>query len=179
MQNPQHESVDQVILVDEQDTPIGVMDKIDAHRGEGVLHRAISVYLFNKKGELLLQQRSGKKIVGAGQWANTCCGNVRPNESYKECAVRRLREELGITEVKIEPIYKFQYFVRCNEEFSEREIDQVFVGKYQGEVEPNPEEVRKVKWVEFKPALLKQQFELAPWFIQAIEKPELLEVINI
>lgn len=139
--------LDQVILVDAEDRQIGVMDKVAAHRGEAVLHRAISVFLFNDRNELLIQQRSHKKIVGAGQWANTCCGNVRPGESYEDCARRRLREELGITPVTIQSVHKFQYFTRCNEEFSEREIDTVFVGRYDGAVKPNPDEVQDYKWM--------------------------------
>src|SRR3989344_6441635 len=122
--------LDQVILVDEADNQIGTMDKVAAHRGQGRLHRAISVFLFNDQGQLLIQQRSQEKITAQGQWGNTCCGNVRPGESYQECAYRRLREELGIAEgVTLAPVRKFSYFARCGEEFSEREIDQVFVGK--------------------------------------------------
>ena len=93
--------LDQVTLVDEHDHQIGVMDKVEAHRGDGKRHRASSVFLFNKNGELLIQQRSKKKIVGALQWGNTCCGNVRPGESCEECALRRLREGLGITTATI------------------------------------------------------------------------------
>jgi isopentenyl-diphosphate Delta-isomerase len=139
--------LDQVTLVNDQDEVIGVMDKLEAHRGDAKLHRAISVFLFNKKGEILMQQRSAKKIVGAHQWANTCCGNVWPGESYEACAQRRLRDELGITTATIRPVHKFKYFARCNDEFSEHEIDQVFVGEYEGEVNPNPDEVQMTKWI--------------------------------
>ncbi|HSW90107.1 MAG TPA: isopentenyl-diphosphate Delta-isomerase [Patescibacteria group bacterium] len=159
-------NLDQVILVDENDAEIGVMDKIEAHRGKGKLHRASSVFLFNKNGELLLQQRSSKKIVGALQWANTCCGNVRPGESYEECAVRRLREELGITNVVLDPVHKFIYQVQCNKAFSEYEMDTVFVGKYDGEVKPNPEEVANFKWIaweEFIGMLNDKNPMLVPW----------------
>lgn len=165
--------LDQVILVDSNDQPIGTMDKIEAHRGDALLHRAISVFLFNKNGQLLIQQRSRKKIVGADQWANTCCGNVRPGESYEECARRRLREELGITKVEIKPVHTFQYFARCNDEFSEREIDTVFVGEYEGDVMPNPDEVQATDWLpvaEIEAALpadeplANDQQHYAPWF---------------
>lgn len=140
-------SLDQVILVNEHDQEIGVMDKVEAHLGEGKLHRAISVYLFNKEGKLLLQQRSPEKITAGLQWGNTCCGNVRPNETYEECAYRRLREELGITNVEIKPITKFQYHVKCDERFSEHEIDTIFMGFYDGDVTPNPHEVADIQWV--------------------------------
>lgn len=139
--------LDQATLVDEHDHQIGVMDKVEAHRGAGKRHRASSVFLFNKKGELLIQQRSKKKIVGALQWANTSCGNVRPGESCEECAYRRLREELGITTAIIRPLYIFEYHVKCNDRFSEWEIDHVFVGEYDGKVKLNPDEVKKINWI--------------------------------
>ena len=212
-------NLDQVTLVDEHDEVLGSMDKIEAHRGEGKLHRAISTYLFrpslegrtsspttgghDKRGvELLIQQRSVKKIVGANMWANTVCGNVRPTESYEECAYRRLKEELGIQknllpssegrmsssttgELLLQPIHKFQYHLQCNEEFSEFEMDQVYVGWYDDKVTPNPDEAQNYKWVNWAELqekaslaeLKKDQFNtkeitinnqsltLAPWFV--------------
>lgn len=158
---------DQVTLVNESDQVIGEMDKIEAHHGDAHRHRAISVYLFRqchpdlavaREGsgrnteklnnlELLIQQRSIKKILGATQWANTVCGNVWPGESYESCAKRRLEAELGITDVDIKPTYKFEYHLACNDQFSEWEIDQVFVGFYDGLVQPNPAEVQDYAWV--------------------------------
>ncbi|MDQ3008389.1 MAG: isopentenyl-diphosphate Delta-isomerase [bacterium] len=140
-------NLDLVTLVNDDDEVIGSMDKVEAHRGEGKLHRAISVFLFSSEGKLLLQQRSASKIVGAGQWANTCCGNVWPSESYEECAQRRLEDELGITTAQLTPVTKFQYFAQCNEEFCERELDQVFVGRYDGTVKPNSKEVAETRWL--------------------------------
>lgn len=150
-------STDLVTLVNEHDQPIGSMDKVEAHRGQGKLHRAISVFLVRKNAngqlETLIQQRSADKIVGALQWANTCCGNVRPDETYLECAQRRLREELGIgldsaVIPTLEPVTKFTYQVQCNELFSENEIDQIYVGWFDGEVVANPAEVADTKWVQ-------------------------------
>ncbi|KKS30554.1 MAG: Isopentenyl-diphosphate Delta-isomerase [Candidatus Amesbacteria bacterium GW2011_GWA2_42_12] len=170
--------LDQVTLVDEHDHQIGVMDKVEAHRGEGKRHRASSVFLFNKKGELLIQQRSKKKIVGALQWANTSCGNVRPNETPEECAYRRLREELGITTAIIQPLYTFEYHVKCNAKFSEWEIDHVFVGKYDGEIALNLDEVVNYRWMK----LLKLQIEIinninvyAPWLHIVLNDKRLLD----
>lgn len=189
MTNQNLNPLDQVILVDENDQQIGTMDKVDAHRGDGLRHRAISVFLFNSEGKLLIQERSQKKIVGAGQWANTCCGNVRPTESYQECALRRLREELGITDVQINPIHKFEYHTRCNAEFSEFEIDTVFFGEYDGEVTPNPDEVARVEWKE--PSFLPQELaedkrtatdittqKYAPWFHILCEQPPVQELLH-
>lgn len=159
--------LDQVVLVDERDNQIGVFDKIEAHRGAGKRHRAISAFLFNAQGELLMQQRSVKKIVGALQWSNTCCGNVWPNESRLECAHRRLKVELGITEASVKPLYIFEYHVPANAEFSEWEVDEVFVGKYEGNVLPNPDEVKAYRWVSQKEIdtwIGRQDKTLAPWF---------------
>ena len=172
---------DKVILVNEKDRQIGVMDKVEAHRGKGKLHRAISVYLFNKKNQLLIQQRSSKKIVGAHQWANTVCGNVRPGESYEDCASRRLKEELGIKykKLKLKPIYKFQYQVKCNEEFSENEIDQVFFGFYDGKTDLNPNEVQKVSWVDWQRLLNAElNLDLAPWFTWMLKDKKLTSLIS-
>lgn len=169
MSNP-----DQVILVDEQDHVIGSMDKVEAHRGEGKLHRAISVYLFNDQGQLLIQQRSAKKIVGAHQWANTCCGNVRPGESYEACAYRRLQEELGIVDVTLLPLYTFQYYAKCNEAFSEREIDHVFVGRFSSQPNPNPAEVQAVAWVTFHELTAQTKYDLAPWFVIMLHDSQLM-----
>lgn len=153
-------TLDQVVLVNDLDQEIGVMDKIEAHRGEAKLHRAVSVFLFNSKGELLMQQRSAHKIVGARQWANTCCGNVRPGESYENCARRRLREELGIKDVELTPVHKFQYSVKCNEEFSEREIDQVFVGQYEGKIKLNKQEVAAIEFIPV--SIVNSELEISP-----------------
>ncbi len=168
---------DLVTLITESDEVIGEMEKVAAHRGEGTLHRAISVFLFrtNKTGsvEVLVQQRSALKIVGALQWANTACGNVWPGETYEDCARRRLAVELGImqtaTQLKLTPITKFRYQVRCNETFSENELDQVFAGWHDESLQPNPDEVVSTQWKEWE--LLKLQFseqansfDWAPWF---------------
>ncbi len=194
-------NLDQVTLITPNDEVIGSMDKIEAHRGEGKLHRAISVYLFKKTEDsvdLLIQQRSVKKIVGAGMWANTVCGNVRPTESYEECAYRRLKEELGVTKVEIQPMYKFQYQVRCNEEFSENELDQVFVGWYDEDVSLNPDEAQDYKWINWSElqekatvselkkeefntkqiSINNQSFTLAPWFVWMLGDEKLLSAIN-
>lgn len=180
-----------VILVDANDNKIGETDLLDAHRGEGKLHRACSVYFFRKSPknpeeiQLLIQQRSQEKIVGVGQWANTICGNLKPGENYEECAIRRLREELGIvgiTKKNLKKIEKFQYQVRCNEEphplgiMSENEIDQAFAGWWDSSLKENPAEVRQTKWVSWKN--VEQQENLAPWFKIMLQKEDLMKKLN-
>lgn len=160
---------DQVILVDRHDKKVGEMDKYQAHRDGGHRHRAISVFLFNKEGKLLIQQRSSHKIVGALQWANTCCGNVLPGETRKQCALRRLKKELGIIDVKITSLYTFEYKIKCNEEYSEWEIDEVFTGIYEGAVFPNPDEVEQIAWKHpneiHKDLDNNRDSVYAPWFV--------------
>lgn len=163
-----NQQLDQVQLVDEHDAPIGVMDKLEAHRGDGKRHRAISVFLFNAQGELLIQKRSSKKIVGALQWANTCCGNVWPGETREACAQRRLSFELGIINVKIVPLYTFEYHLKINEGFSEWEIDEVFVGRFDSVCTPNPDEVADWRWIskeKLDEEIEKNTNHFAPWFL--------------
>lgn len=166
---------DQVVLVDPSDQEIGVMDKVEAHRGAGQLHRATSVILKNNRGQWLMQQRSQHKIVGAQQWANTCCGNVRPGESYEQCAYRRLYEELGITGVQLTKVGCFQYQVQCNAEFSEHELDTVFVGEYDGPVFPNEDEVMAYRWVsakELRAELTHRKSQFVPWLPLVLEQQQ-------
>lgn len=189
VQPTNRDPLDQVILVNENDEEIGVMDKLEAHRGDGHRHRAISVYLFRQAPdgsgpEVLIQQRSDSKIVGAGQWGNTVCGNVRPGETYEDCAHRRLREELGIEDIEIEPIHKFTYKVRCNDEFSENEIDQVFWGHYTGTPVPNGEEVSDYAWAKWDGLLGASDggkldgMQLVPWLLIMLKDQELIERLN-
>ncbi|KUK79637.1 MAG: Isopentenyl-diphosphate Delta-isomerase [Microgenomates bacterium 39_7] len=169
-------SSDRVILVDFNDSEVGTQDKIKAHRGDGQLHRAISVFLFNDEGKLLIQQRSEKKIVGAGLWANTACGNVRPGEGYLDCAKRRLKEELGIGEVELTKIGKFQYQVSFANGFGENEMDTVFVGSFSKEVRSNPEEVSNIDWIEIED-LLNDGRSYAPWVEKIVSNQQIKDNI--
>jgi len=173
MTNP----LDEVTLVNEFDEVLGSMDKIDAHRGGAQRPRAISVFLWNSHGQILMQRRSAQKIVGAGLWANTCCGNVRPTEDYLGCALRRLREELSISySGTLMPLDKFEYSVRCNNEFSEWEIDQIFWGEYDGSVLPIPSEVQEYAWQEVKfveRQILERESFFVPWLPILLRQPQL------
>src|SRR5579859_6686265 len=149
-----------VVLVNEHDEVIGEMDKFAAHRHPAKLHRAISVWLVNSQGQVLLQQRSAEKIVGAGWWGNTVCGNVWPRESYEACARRRLEVELGIVKgYELSKLFTFHYQAYANEMYGEHEIDTVFSGVYDGEVKPNPAEASAFVWIDI--AELKEKF--AKW----------------
>ena len=129
----------EVILVNEQDEPIGTMEKMEAHR-KALLHRAFSVFVFNTKGEMLLQQRSKNKYHSGGLWTNACCSHPRPDEDIRTAATRRLQEELGIS-AHIHKIFDFIYRATFDNGLTEFEFDHVFVGTYDGIISPDKNEV--------------------------------------
>jgi isopentenyl-diphosphate Delta-isomerase len=138
------------VLVDSQDQERGTMEIVAAHTLPGYLHRASSVFLLRWHGdelEVLIQKRSPHKFTCPLEWANTCCGNVRPAESYLACAQRRLKDELGVIGVELTEVDKFEYRALCNDNFVEHEMDTVFLGWFDGEVKPNPQEVVQTRWV--------------------------------
>ena len=137
---------EQVVLVDEKDVVLGLMGKTEAHE-KGVLHRAISIILFNDEKELLIQQRADKKYHWAGIWSNTVCTHPRDGETYKEAADRRLFEELGI-HAALSEVFDFIYKAKDEESgLTEHELDHVFIGNYEGEIPFNTDEVKAVRWI--------------------------------
>lgn len=136
---------ERVVLVDREDREIGTMEKMAAH-AEGRLHRAISVFLFNEKGEMLLQQRAFSKYHSGGLWTNACCSHPRPSEAPLAAAVRRLKEEMGIASELVK-VCDFIYEAKLDKGMTEHEFDHVFVGKFEGEPVLNPEEAADWKWI--------------------------------
>jgi isopentenyl-diphosphate delta-isomerase len=128
-----------VILVDENDNDLGAMEKMEAHE-KAFLHRAFSVFLFNTKGEMLLQKRALTKYHSGGLWTNACCSHPRPGETNHQAATRRTFEELGI-KPEIRDAFSFTYKAAFDNGLTEHEFDHVFVGTYEGPIYPNPEEV--------------------------------------
>src|SRR5688572_28822366 len=98
---------DQVILVDEKDSPVGIAGKMEAHQ-KGLLHRAFSIFIFNSKGEMLLQQRAINKYHSGGSWTNACCSHPAPGEEMTETIQRRLQEEVGF-KTPVKKIFDFIY----------------------------------------------------------------------
>jgi isopentenyl-diphosphate delta-isomerase len=131
--------LEQVILVNPQDEPIGVMEKMEAHE-KGLLHRAFSIFIFNEQGELLLQQRALEKYHSGGLWTNTCCSHPSPGETTAAAAVRRLQQEMGF-QTPLTASFSFLYKTAFDNGLTEHEVDHVFIGTYNGVVQPNPEEV--------------------------------------
>ena len=173
-----------VIQVAENDQVIGPISKLKAHQGTGFFHRAFSVLLFNSNGEMLLQQRSGEKVTFPNVWANACCSHPlhSPEEmeeenamGVKRAAVRKLEQELGIDPATVSTddmvfMTKMRYAARMNEEWIEREVDHVIVLCADVEINPNPNEVANVMWVDYEAmeTMLVENREandaIAPWF---------------
>ena len=137
--------MEQVILVDEQDNPIGLMEKQAAHV-EPHLHRAFSVFVFNSKGELLLQQRALSKYHSPGLWTNTCCSHPRDGETLEEATSRRLMEEMGIA-CALHEVYTFIYKAYVGEGLTEHEFDHVFIGQSDDLPNINCDEVEAWKYM--------------------------------
>ena len=130
--------MEKVILVNKKDKVIGVEEKMKAHL-QGKLHRAFSIILFNKKGEVLIQKRPKSKYHSAGLWTNTCCSHPRPKEKIDQAAKRRLKEEMGI-ETNLKKIFSFIYKAKLGS-LVEYEFDHVFFGRFNGKPKPNEKEV--------------------------------------
>ena len=137
--------IEQLILVDRQDNAIGTCEKLEAHK-KALLHRAFSILLFNKKGEMLLQKRFSGKYHSGGLWTNACCGHPRSGEATKTAATRRMREELGMT-CPLDESFTFSYKVPFDNGLTEHEFVHVYRGIYEGDFAPNPEEVEDLKWM--------------------------------
>lgn len=160
-----------VILVNENDQEIGKMEKQEAHE-KGLLHRAFSVFVFNNKHQLLLQQRALTKYHSAGLWTNTCCSHPRVGETIEQAAHRRLQEEMGFDcdlSIRTSFIYKAEF----ENGLTEHELDYILVGNYEAAININPDEVASYKWVDID--WLKTDMKLNPadytaWFTIISEK---------
>ena len=156
---------EKVILVNEKDAQLGLMGKLEAHQ-KAVLHRAFSVFVFNKKGELLLQQRALDKYHSPGLWTNTCCSHPRHGESAEQAAHRRLVEEMGF-DCPVKKVLEFTYRAELDKGMIEHEYDHLFIGQYDGEPDLNPEEVMDWKWMsidELSQDIQSQPQNYTEWF---------------
>ena len=166
-----------VVLVDENDEPIGTMEKMEAHV-KGVLHSAFSVFIFNHKGELMLQQRALSKYHSPGLWTNTCCSHPREGEKPLDAAHRRMVEEMGF-DCEFEEAFTFTYKADVGQGLTEHEFDHVFIGHADKTPEINPEEVNDWKYMKLED--IKTDMKLNPssytvWFKIAFD--EVMEHLN-
>ncbi len=159
---------EQLILVDAADNEIGHLSKALCHDGGGVLHRAFSLFLFNASGELLLQKRSENKRLWPGFWSNSCCSHPRRGESMAVATTRRLNDELNI-DTSLEHVYQFCYTAAFGEAGSENELCHVYLGKVDGELQPNDSEISSVRFVaadRLEQELTDSPQRFTPWFKQ-------------
>lgn len=136
---------EQVVVVSENDEILGLMEKMNAHEN-GILHRAFSVFLFNDKGEMLLQKRASGKYHSPNQWTNAVCSHPKIDETYLEGAQRRLNEELGIT-ANLTEKFSFIYKADVGQNLWEHELDHVFTGNYEGNFALNEQEVSEIRYI--------------------------------
>ena len=160
-----------VVLVDEQDNPIGKMEKQQAHI-EGLLHRAFSIFIFNSEKKLLLQKRASSKYHCGGLWTNSCCSHPRENENIQDAANRRLAEEMGM-QCSLKPIFTFMYRAEFENGLIEHEFDHVFFGESDQNPKINPEEVETYRYIAMED--LQQEVKefpqnFTPWFIIALDR---------
>ena len=165
------EQLEHVVLVDKDghnlgnlDGRLSIMAKIEAHH-RGLLHRAISVYIFNDRNELLLQRRAVDKYHSPGKWTNTCCTHPLPGETPLTAATRRLSEEMGLVATLTE-VFTFSYEANVGNGLTENEFDHIFFGVSNQNPNPNPAEVSDWKWVtiqELKQDLIRNAKEYSPW----------------
>lgn len=163
------DDTDTLILVDSQDREIGQLDKRSCHLGNGTLHRAFSIFIFNSRGELLIQQRAGDKFLWPNYWSNSCCSHPRAGEAIAEAAKRRCQQELGL-ETELTYVYKFEYLAHFNDLGSEHEMCSVYLGSFDGEPAINSTEVQAWRWIgqdELTHALNRPDSDsdgFTPWF---------------
>ena len=164
-----------VILVDERDTPIGTMEKLEAHK-KGLLHRGFSIFIFNARGEMLIQKRALGKYHSGGLWSNACCSHPRPEEKLEEAVHRRLEEEMGF-DCPLTEKFSFIYKVDFENGLTEHEFLHVFVGVADVTPSANPKEAEEWKYVDLKKLekdIGKHSKKYTYWFRLALSK-EMLE----
>lgn len=162
---------DFVILVDENDNPIGLMPKMEAHE-KAVLHRAFSVFILNEKKELMLQQRAAHKYHSPLLWTNTCCSHQKEYETNLQAGNRRLSEEMGF-QTPLKELFHFIYKAPFDNGLTEHELDHVMIGFYENNPIINEEEVATWKWMDIES--VKNDIEQNPdlytvWFKIIFEK---------
>jgi isopentenyl-diphosphate delta-isomerase len=158
-----------LILVSPQDEVLGTLDKARCHDGQGILHRAFSIFLFDEANRLLIQQRAAGKRLWPLYWANSCCSHPRVGESLELATTRRLREELGVS-ARLSFAYQFEYQAQYGDIGAEHELCSVYLGRVQPQlVNINTTEVVDTRWISL--ADLDQWIQtspseppIAPWF---------------
>ena len=137
---------EQLILVDSDDREIGAASKSECHDDAGILHRALSVFVFDARGRLLLQRRHPSKRLWGGHWSNSCCSHPRVGEDIDSAARRRVKEELGL-DITLRPTFKFEYSATFDDKGTEHELCHVFIGFTDADPVVNATEISDWRWV--------------------------------
>lgn len=156
----------QVILVDKQDKQIGLMPKLEAHE-KGLLHRAFSIFVFNSRGEWLLQKRAFEKYHTPGLWSNACCSHQVDGEDEEMGLNRRLKEEMGLNIDTFHKAFQFVYRAELDNDLIEHELDHVYFANSDDEPSPNPHEVCEWKYIspqDLREEVAKTPHMYTPWF---------------
>lgn len=164
--------IENLVLVNKKDEGVGLAEKLQCHLGKGILHRAFSVYIFNKQNQLLIQKRSKLKLLWPLYWSNTCCSHPREREEMVSAGQRRLKEEMGFS-CPLKIVGKFQYRVAFGGAGSENEVLTIAAGRYDDKVKIDPKEVADWRWLDLKN--LKKEIKedptnFTPWFKMALKK---------
>ena len=170
-----------LILVNARDKIIGYENREKCHQGEGLLHRAFSIFIFNDERQLLVQRRSVEKELWPLYWSNSMCSHPCKGESYEEAAMRRLKEELGF-ETPLQLLFKFQYEARFKNIGSENELCSVYIGRTNGIVQANQNEISEWKYMdlgELNKAIVAQPHLYTPWFKMEWERIQMYHGIDI
>ncbi len=169
----QNASGEEIVLVDQDDNPVGFETKSGAHEDGGKLHRAFSIFIFDAAGKMLLQRRAKRKYHFGGLWTNACCGHPRKGEMLQEAVHVRLQQEFGF-DANLEEIFSFLY--RASDTASgltEHEFDHVFYGEFNGQPRPDPDEIDDWRWVglaELLADLENNPQDYTPWFKIAVRR---------
>jgi len=171
----------EVILVDHLDRPTGKMEKLEVHE-KGLLHRAVTVYVFNSSGELLLQRRASGKYHCGGLWSNTTCGHPYPAEPTQQAAERRLYEEMGL-ELSLTPVFELSYNLPLSNGLIEHEYGHVYFAISDDQPTPNPQEAEDWRYLsvgDIQRAMLDEPQQFTPWFLYTFPRiPAYLNALSM
>ena len=155
-----------LVVVDENDKIIDYKSKIECHQGNGILHRAFSIFIFNSIGQIIMQKRSEQKLLWPLYWSNSCCSHPRKGESLDTAIHRRLEEELGF-DTNLNYLYTFQYQAKFKDVGSENELCAVYIGMSDEQVRVNKNEIAEWRFID--PEELTKEVDdtpdqFTPWF---------------
>jgi isopentenyl-diphosphate delta-isomerase len=162
-----------ILTVDENDNLIGREEKVKCHLGDGILHRAITLMVFNDKNELLITKRSPEKMLWPGIWDGSISSHPWDGESYEDAGKRRCYQELGVKCDDVRLLFKIRYQTPYKDVGSENEIDAALIANGINKVFPNEEEISEYKYVDLKELeedIKNNNERYAPWFIMIFEK---------